>query len=620
MLRGAALTILLLLLFNPLLPTTARTSKPLGTVVVLDASLSMEMPAGNSTRWAEAVARAKSVSGVDRIILMGGVPRMIPRDSLDAVKPQFGVSRLLPALQAAAEGGADRVVLITDGGIEDAQEVRRWLPRLGVQLETQMLGSSNVADRAITELAAPAWAEAGKPITVQVGVAVTGGDNAVRVNVRQGSTAVGNTSVAAPGAGRINTGTIAFTPATPEGGGLVRYDVEIEGTDAVAGNNRRSFYVLVGEKPAGVALISIVPDWEPRFLHPVIAQSLGLPVRSFLRANGATWVTGGPATEAGKRITEDQVRAAIADADLFVVHGAGADLPGWVRDALTSKPRVLLLPHESGLDIGSISLSPATPGDWFIAQDVPSSPVAGVLAALPVENLAPLLGVNLAREIPSGGWVPLMATRGRRGAQTPVAIGMTQNGRRTVVALGQGFWRWAFRGGEQRQVYARFWGALAGWLIQEQTQMAGGAVRPVARVVERGQPLAWVAPAIAADSVRLRISNSSGITADTTIPMQQADTALSSTLPPDHYRYEAVVYSEGREAGRGSGPLTVDAYSSEFSRITQNLNDLTSVAQAGIGAGSRAGSMPLRTSFWPYLLLVLLLATEWILRRRWGLR
>jgi hypothetical protein len=36
---------------------------------------------------------------------------------------------------------------------------------------------------------------------------------------------------------------------------------------------------------------------------------------------------------------------------------------------------------------------------------------------------------------------------------------------------------------------------------------------------------------------------------------------------------------------------------------------------AGAGRGE-----PLRLRIWPYLLVALLLCTEWALRRRWGLR
>jgi hypothetical protein len=243
-----------------------------------------------------------------------------------------------------------------------------------------------------------------------------------------------------------------------------------------------------------------------------------------------------------------------------------------------------------------------------------------MLAGLAVDNLTPLMAIHLPRDLPSGAWSPLVATRGRRGAQTPVVIAGVEGGRRYAVVLGVGFWRWAFRGGDQRQVYTRLWGALAGWLVQEQGQIAGGVVRPANRVSERGQPLAWVAPGLAADSIRVRVRSGETAVADTTIPVQQADTAHSKALPPGQYTYDARVYAGGKEVGAGTGPFTVDTFSAELTRPARPLASLRGLpSEAGFQAGRR-GARPLRSVIWPYALLVVLLATEWILRRRWGLR
>ena len=131
LLRAFAISLLLLLLFDPVLPSAAR---PLGgntDVIIVDQSLSMELPAdGGKTRWQSAVERARRSSGRS-ILMMGGVPRRITPDSLNLVKPDAPQSRSLPALQAASEGGSGKAIVITDGAIEDLQEVERWLPRLG---------------------------------------------------------------------------------------------------------------------------------------------------------------------------------------------------------------------------------------------------------------------------------------------------------------------------------------------------------------------------------------------------------------------------------------------------------------------------------------------------------
>ena len=621
LLRAFTLSLLLLLLFDPVLPSAAR---PLGgnsDVVIVDASLSMELPGeAGKTRWQSAIERARRASGRS-IMLMGGVPRRITPDSLDLVKPDAAQSRLLPALQAASEGGSGKAIVITDGAIEDLQEVERWLPRLGLQLEVQNVGAATFSDRVLSEVNAPAWVEAGKPVEIQVGASVIqAGTEPMRVTARSGNVELGEVALMAPGEGRVTTGTISITPPAPPGGGLVRIDVQLEGQDAVPANDRRSVYVLVGAKPAGVALISFAPDWEPRFLQPVLEQSIGLPVRSFYRAGNAGFVTGGVPPDIGKRVTDEEAITAARSADLLVIHGASASLPQWAREAMLSRPRVLILPRENGIELPDIDIGQATPGDWYVSADIPSSPVASLLAGLPIENLPPLAGLHLPRTLPNGAWVPMQGTRGRRGAPSPIAFATAEGGKRRVVALGQGYWKWSFRGGEQRQVYARLWGALAGWLAQEQTMVAGGAVRPGRRVLTRGERPTWIASGLSADSLRVQVLRDGATVAETTIPVEAGDSAFSPVLEPGHYQYRVSATAGGREVGTGAGPLTVETFTPELTRPSRALSQLVSAAQTQLNGQSRAGSRPLRTMVWPYALVVALLAAEWVLRRRWGLR
>src|SRR5690606_40343767 len=79
--------------------------------------------------------------------------------------------------------------------------------------------------------------------------------------------------------------------------------------------------------------------------------------------------------------------------------------------------------------------------------------------------------------------------------------------RRWAVATAEGFWRWAFRGGEARQAYRRLWGAIGGWLIEEDVAPGDSAVRPVRIVAQRGEPIGWVAGVTDADSVAIRITD-----------------------------------------------------------------------------------------------------------------
>src|SRR5690606_39462341 len=87
-------------------------------------------------------------------------------------------------------------------------------------------------------------------------------------------------------------------------------------------------------------------------------------------------------------------------------------------------------------------------------SDLPASPVASLLAAMPTVSLPPLTGVRPIVGV-DGAWSPLTVSRGGRGSGAPVVVAGQEGRRRWAVATAEGFWRWAFRGGEARQAYRR---------------------------------------------------------------------------------------------------------------------------------------------------------------------
>jgi hypothetical protein len=66
--------------------------------------------------------------------------------------------------------------------------------------------------------------------------------------------------------------------------------------------------------------------------------------------------------------------------------------------------------------------------------------------------------------------------------------------------------------------------------------------------------------------------------------------------------------------------LTIERYSPELARGRIDPERLASSAETVRGRDRARRGTPLHATAYPYVLLVLLLAAEWILRRRWGLR
>lgn len=616
-LRAASVAILILLLFDPSLPIGDAGHAPREWIAV-DASLSMLQPSVSGSRWDAAVASAAS-AGDDRVIVFGSGLAVLPPDSLGSLAPAAPSTRLAPAVVAAAEAGGRSLRVFSDAGFEDATDASRVAARAGLDLQVVRVGGA--AGYSLTEAVAPGWAEAGKPFAIQVGVT---GDTSragpLDVVARQAGAEIGRVSLEPPAAGRVATGEIRFVPRGPESGGLVRIDLELASSDRFPDDDRRSIYVHVSAQPAGVALISYSPDGEFRFLLPVLEQALGVPVRGYLRIAPGRWTRVGAGVEAGTPAPEIEIRNAVRQADLLVLQGVPDAADQQSLETIGAARRLLHFPAGASPSRIGIALPAPEIGDWYPSDVVPASPVSAMLTGLPLDDLPPLASLR-PMQTPEGAWTPLVAARGRRGATYPMLIGAQQGPRRIAVATGEGYWGWAMQSDASREVYRRLWSAVAGWLMQEERPIAAGAIHPAPRTVGRGETVTWLAPGVVADSLRLVVQAESGaMVQDTVLPFEPGEPLESGVIEPGHYRFRAVAMRAGQSTAEASGPFTVESYSPEFARRPTQLPEPNARARLAtlIDAG-RAGT-PLHATPWPYLLLVMLLSAEWILRRRWGLR
>jgi hypothetical protein len=618
LLRASTLALILLLLLRPELP--ARDTGGAGGIqVLLDASLSMGLPADpdGATRWDQAVAIARQRSGGRPVLLFGAASRPVAVSALPEEAPRDGRTLLVPALQAAAEAGVRRVVVVTDGGIEDAAAAAAWVPRLGMEVVVERVGEA-LTNRSLVEVTVPAQARAGDVVAVEF-AALGGGPDSMHVIAALDGRVVGRTSLAPPAAGRLAAGALELRVAAPPGGGWVRLDLELEGRDAVPDDDRRTAYIHVSERPAGVVLVSLQPDWEPRFLAPALERALALPLHAWIRTAEGRYARLAGGIQAGGTAAEDEIRSAVAGAELVVLHGLGADAPGWAIEAAARARRVIVFPADAAGDVALPAVvGPQVEGDWYVA-DVPSSPVAAFLAGDELRAAAPLTSARAVTP-PAGAWAPLLVARGRQGSLQPAALAGETAGRRWVVVAASGFWRWAFRGEAERGLYNRFWAALAGWVVQDRGTAGPSGVRPAERAVPRGRPLAWVAPGLAIDSMVVRLLADDGtVAADTVVATAAGDTAWTAAPMPGTYSYRIEAFGDGTVTA-AEGPLTVERYSPELLRPVADLDGLRAAASVVRGGARGAGRTPLHATPWPWMLLIALLATEWILRRRWGLR
>ena len=623
-LRWLAIALIVLLLFDPRVPAPGPGRRGT-TAVLVDASLSMRLADPDGvTRWDQA-GRIAAELRPDRVLLFGGgSARPVTTDSLDEIAPSLGASRLAPTLRAAVEGGAERIVVITDGGIEDAADAEGVVAASGAAVEVRAVGDRTRGNLGLVDIRAPRWAEVGKEVGVEVTLARVGegAPDTVAIVLARGEQDLASARVPVPPEGRTSSATLRFTPRSGSNS-PVRLDARIEGGDGEAADDRRSVYVRIAAEPPGVVLISFRPDQEPRFLLPVLERSLGVPTQGWLALPESRYIRLGTGREAGLVTDEDSVRDAVEGADVLVLHGLGRSGPAWIREAAASASRLLLFPAGNAAPGTPVEPGTEQPGDWYPSPEVPPSPVAGLMAGADPGGTPPLTALRGARA-PDGFWSPLSARLARRGSQRPVLLAGRVGDRRVAVALGEGYWRWAFTGGDGRALYNRMWSAVAGWLA-EQEDGTSPAIQPVERAVDATEPLRWTAPA-GTDSLRVVLTPEAASRAgiDTVLPAP-ADTAALAGLPPGRYRYEATGYraaatEEEPATVTAAGEVTVESFSPELTRPAVAAGLLgRGDGRRGAWAAARGGR-PLHVLPWPYAALMLLLCAEWILRRRWGLR
>lgn len=616
LLRGSAIAGALFLLFDPSLPAEGRADGA-GPVVLLDGSLSLGRPAGSTSLWRAALDSAAGADA-DAVWLFGGEsPRPVPTDSLPAAPP-FGASRLAPALRAAAQAGHRSARVITDGELEDATEALEWADRYGLAVEWTLLRTA-YPRAAISQVAAPAWAEEGDTVEVRAWVAARGvAAERAELAVRDSGGRVRARGAApVPGEGRRSEVRLRF-PVGP-GPRLQRFEVTLEDPlgDEERRDDRRVLYIDVSGPPASPVLLALQPSWEATFLLPSLSRAGDVPAVGYVRIRPDRWIAMG---EGFRPVSPAEIRRRGSAAPLLVLVGYGPGAPAWVNEWVRASSRVWVFPEGPAFELPgwAVQVGPLEDGEWYADPTLPPSPITGVLAGIDVELFPPLTG--LRRVEGRGAWTPLLVRQGRRGEFRPAVVAGRRDGRRWAVAPGLAYWRWGFRPGAPRDLYRGLMTGVAGWLLEERAA-ARAAILPVERVVQQTEPFHFLLPT-RSDSARLALHDPAGALVSDGGWTRPGETIASAALPVGRYRFDARAFRDGRVAATGSGPVEVEAFHPELVpgpilHVDSAAAPADRVPPPDAGAQAR---LPLRRRGWPILIVLGLLCAEWILRQRLGLR
>ncbi len=541
-------------------------------IVILDASSSW-VRGGDTSAWKAALRAARSHVR-DSVLLFGDSVRSgaLPNE------PGDFASRLQPALLRALGSGRS-VVLITDGEIDDQPSVLDALPGGSKIIVPER---SAIADAAVVSVDAPKYVTSGDSLSVRVSLAAgQGGAQAGNITLLLGDRIIAASKTdSMPPQGEQVIVLRGFWDGRDNGPMLLRTIIVVVGDREVRNDTLLS--AVEASTTPSVVFVSTSPDLDARYALSVLRGTLSLPTRAFLRVSPGNWRLEGPLS----RVDEAEVRRSVADAPVVILHG---------DTALFGQPR--------SNTRGALALfSTATDGgDWYPSGS-PASPIAGALSGIPWDSLPP---IEVSARLPAGNWEALEARRSRQ-TERRRAVSGTDEPRRIAVIGAAGLWRWAFKGGVSGDAFAALWGSVFDWLVAERADDRPAS--PASLYFRAGEPIVWKRGSKADTLVLVSVtSRRAGATPDTLQLHFGATgtTASSPALPSGVYD----VTSSG-----GASLLVVN----ESYEVVPRRSNVSSGEVTGVSpAGERRGS---RRSGGVFIVIVVVLCAEWLLRRRLGLR
>ena len=548
-------------------------SEPLAPEIALDASESWTRGGAACDHWSAALDTAARAGRGTRLRFGDSVRADDGRGA-----PTDRASRLRAVADRAAASGHP-VIVISDGELDDA-DVLGALPRGS---RAVVLPCPTGLDLALASLETARTLLAGDTTTVRLTLAAgAAGSPAGVLELRLDEQLLASQPVPALGPFGEQSVALRGIGEGAERSAVLRAQFR-GGGDVEPRNDTLAIGVDVSRAAAAV-FVSTAPDFDAREAVAALRGVTSLPTRAYYRVATGAWRS----DPALARVTEDEVRAQVRDAPIVILHGDTA-LFGAPRSA--SRGALLLFAPPQGEQ-----------GEWLAAA-APASPLAPALSTLPFDSLPPL---SVAETLPRGEWQGLVVREPGAGGERRVALVGWETPRRVAVLGASGFWRWRFRGGVRADAYGTLFGTLYDWLAAGRSDRR--SVVPDAGVFRAGAPIKWRRGSPADSVVRLTLSRrgAPARTDSMTLRFPESATVVESPpLPPGVYDVRSP---------NGTSVLVVNA-------STELLPRRPTVQSGRIGGRPSLADAPLaRELGWLYVVVVLALCAEWLLRRRAGMR
>ena len=468
-LRFLTLSMVLLLIWDPNIPV-ARTEIGQDTVwVLLDGSQSMR-PTDQSRPGLleEVMERLTEMEEMPlRIMLFGERPRFVSADSVESIDFRDELSRLGPALVSAAEAGASDVLVLSDFRIDDVEILDSYSQTYGLDVKFERLDMErrNVGVEDFMVFRNDPLEET---VTAQASIFSEGlqADESITIEIFEEENLVVSEEVNPISIGN----TLMFEvelPINHEASGLLEYRISLGILeDDFSLDNQKSTFIDMSFSDKEIVFLSMKPDWEPRFLLPVLSEVSGLSFEGFLSLGDDQFLSMNDIEGDESIVTESRVKRAVAASRILIVHGLAGDSPDWVVDALDNSSSTIAFIEDgtAASKMGVSTQQSIVEGEWYLESSLKPSPLASTLSGIDLTSLAPLNAV-LPMLDPNSYLRPIEFRRNGLGQiQAPLILNESDDSKQALV-LASGFWRWSSRGGNSREVYRRLWSGVLGWLM-----------------------------------------------------------------------------------------------------------------------------------------------------------
>jgi hypothetical protein len=674
-LRFMSLAVLCFLLLEPVVRHLNETEQPPVLAVLIDKSRSMRVSGGVEDTSAQN-ARDRLRSTLDAIREeTPGTPRFFSFSQSLRAFSSFSVDSLtfdgtrsdhgaaLQEVTDALQGQNLRgVALLSDGQYNRGRNPARVADRFSVPVHTVTVGdTTRRRDLQVRRLTTNdrAYVDTEVPVRAFLGADDVGGET-VTVSLRQDGTVLDSTGVELPPGTAELPVDLRYRPETA---GLKQLTVlvsTVEG-EVTSRNNQRSVSQRVLENKRQVLVLGAAPSPSFAAVRRVLERDANTTVTARVPQTDGSFY-GGPLPDTLSRYD--------------VIVSAGFPSPAVPKSAVerisstldAGMPGLFLLDRQTDLEAWRSSFSE------FLPVQPPSAPLRFTEAAVtPVEadRSHPVFQiedteVGLLRKlppvaVPSSNWSPTPdatvlaeARRQTSSESAPALVVRRRAGQRTAAVLATDTWRWATLSSNLSAADPLWPGLISNLVRWAATQSDDRQVRvqPTTSTFQGDAPVSFTGQVydesmspVADATVEVTITDSAGTEYPLTMePVGNGRYELSvGTLPKGTYQYEATAQRANARLGTDRGQFSVGALRVEYQQTRADPVLMRQIAARSGGRNYTSGNVETlptdlaasenftatvatessETELWQSFLLLIvvliLLAVEWTLRKRFGL-